>query len=200
MVDTLRVRKRARTRRALADAALNLFERQGFANTTVDEICERADVSPATFFRYFGDKESVAFPDNLTRLDVARQALEAAAGRPVARLRAACHALAEHDIADRELLARRARLIADDEALARRAAYEEGRMRTLATRAMVDVLGDASPRDHGELRLHLLVSAALTAADYAWHAWLEAGARGDLHAEIDRAFDVLEACSRPARR
>ncbi|MFE6863145.1 TetR/AcrR family transcriptional regulator [Nocardia sp. NPDC057668] len=56
----LRERKRIRTRRALADAALTLFTEKGFAATTVEELVEAAEVSRSTFFRQFPTKEAVA--------------------------------------------------------------------------------------------------------------------------------------------
>jgi AcrR family transcriptional regulator len=51
----------ARSREALIDAALALFARDGFDQTTTERITERAGVSPRTFFRYFPTKESVVF-------------------------------------------------------------------------------------------------------------------------------------------
>ena len=59
----LRERKRVRTRRAIADAALKLFLRHGFAETTIPQIAEAADVSPRTVSLYFPHKEELAFPD-----------------------------------------------------------------------------------------------------------------------------------------
>src|SRR6266511_4061622 len=63
----LRERKKARTRAAIREHAMRLFRAQGFAETTVDQVAEAADVSPSTFFRYFPNTEAVILQDEYTR-------------------------------------------------------------------------------------------------------------------------------------
>ena len=54
----LRERKKLRTRRALAEAALRLFTEKSFDKTTLEQVAEEAEVSKSTFFRFFPAKEA----------------------------------------------------------------------------------------------------------------------------------------------
>lgn len=45
----------------LQRAAIELFAQQGFSETTVPQIAERAGVTTRTFFRHFADKREVLF-------------------------------------------------------------------------------------------------------------------------------------------
>ena len=76
----LRERKKMRTRATLIDAAAELCLRQGYDNTTVDQIAAAAEVSPRTFSRYFPTKVSVvaAITDELDELIA--EAMEALPG------------------------------------------------------------------------------------------------------------------------
>jgi AcrR family transcriptional regulator len=75
---SLRDRKRARTRQALIDAATELFERQGYDETTVAEIAAAAEIGTRTFFSYFASKEELLFPESDARV---RATLDAIAAR-----------------------------------------------------------------------------------------------------------------------
>jgi AcrR family transcriptional regulator len=57
---TLRERKKLRTRQALIDTAVTLFDERGFDGTPLDALLEQVEVSRRTFFRNFHSKEDVA--------------------------------------------------------------------------------------------------------------------------------------------
>ena len=54
-----RQRRSAETRERLFRAALDLFAKKGFAETTVEDITEAADVGKGTFFNYFPSKDHI---------------------------------------------------------------------------------------------------------------------------------------------
>src|SRR5215471_6439255 len=54
-----RVRRSAELRERIFRAALELFARQGFAETTVEDITNAADVGKGTFFNYFPSKDHI---------------------------------------------------------------------------------------------------------------------------------------------
>ncbi len=62
---SLRERKKAKTRAAIREHAMRLFEEQGYPATTIDQIADAAEVSPSTFFRYFPTKEDVVLVDDV---------------------------------------------------------------------------------------------------------------------------------------
>ena len=87
----LRERKKQWTREQLIDAAVELCLKQGYENTTVDQIAAAADVSTRTFSRYFPTKDAVVMSllDKLN--DVAAEEL-AALPPEVGPLEAMCRA------------------------------------------------------------------------------------------------------------
>ena len=54
-----RERKKAATRKSLADAALRLFLDRGYDQVSIRDIAEAADVSTTTLFKHFPSKEAL---------------------------------------------------------------------------------------------------------------------------------------------
>jgi AcrR family transcriptional regulator len=89
----LRERKKAKTRVAIQEHALRLFQEQGYAATSVEQIAAAAEVSPSTFFRYFPTKEDVVLYDALDPLIFAAFRAQPPDLRPIQAVRAAFHAV-----------------------------------------------------------------------------------------------------------
>ena len=60
----------------LREAAMELYVKRGFEQTTVTEIAERAGLTARTFFRYFADKREVLFAGSASLQESLVAALE----------------------------------------------------------------------------------------------------------------------------
>ena len=56
---TLQVRKQQLVRGAIYEAAIDLFGKKGFDQTTVEEVAQAAGVSRRSFFRYYPTKDDL---------------------------------------------------------------------------------------------------------------------------------------------
>lgn len=187
-VADLRQRKKEQTRRAIAEAALDLFETRGFDETTVDDIAAAANVSPRTFFRYFASKDEAVFD----RADEAREAFRTLlAARPadepmLVSLREIGQALLTDEFVDGRRLRRVLGLVAQERALRGRSdALLDGIEAELTTWA-AERLGVPAT----DLRPRLVAAAVLTARRVATDTWLESPG-DDLADHITRAIDLL---------
>ena len=59
-----RERKKAATRKAISNAATELFLERGFDHVSIREVAEKADVSPTTVFAHFPQKEALIFDED----------------------------------------------------------------------------------------------------------------------------------------
>ena len=59
MPDNRRERKKEQTRSKIIAVAIQLFRKEGFSETAIDDILAQADVSRGTLYNYFPDKDSI---------------------------------------------------------------------------------------------------------------------------------------------
>ncbi len=189
----LRERKRLRTRRALADAALRLFTEKGFAATTVEELVDAAEVSRSTFFRAFPTKEAVAveaetelwtgYLDALTTHDLTGPVL--AALRDI--LSGAVAELPD-DWDDRYVATRK--LVLTAPSLLGHVDYTRSGVETHVAQWISDKidLPDSDPRPRV---LAELATRAWSSAGRGWVAAGASGGRADLLERLRQAFAVI---------
>ncbi|WP_432565404.1 TetR/AcrR family transcriptional regulator [Kineococcus sp. SYSU DK003] len=158
------------SRDRLQQAAVELFAEQGYEQTTVAQIAERAGVTERTFFRTFADKREVLFAgsEQLEALIV-----DAVAGSPATDpvdvaadgLDAAAQFFPEDR---RPYVQARQELVVANPALAER---EQLKMVTLAS----SVARALRERGVGEPAARLLAHSAITVFQVAFETWVRAG-------------------------
>jgi AcrR family transcriptional regulator len=176
--------KRQRTQARILDRALDLFERQGFEDTTVAQIAAAAGVTEMTFFRYFRAKELLLLDDPYDPLIAAAVADQPTTFDPLTRtvrgIRQAWHQLSEPE---GDLVRRRVRVVAGSSAL-RAASWRNNA-------ATEQLIVDQLVRDGTDpLRAHAAAGAALAAIMAALFEWSR---RDDttLAAAVGIALDTL---------
>jgi AcrR family transcriptional regulator len=185
-----RERKKAQTRQALIDAAWDLFQEQGYAETTIEHITERVDVSSRTFFRYFPSKEAVVFADD-EGADKSQLLADALGDRPADEpvLESIRHAL--HTLVD-ELETDPGRALLVGQMCRENPSLDEYR-HGAAGQQTEDVFLDFLRSRLDDPMAPVVISSALKGAmGAAWDYWVESGQELDMGKLLDQAIDALE--------
>lgn len=187
----LRERKKRETRRALNLAALDLVEEKGFAAVTTEEIAARAGVSARTFFNYFPSKEAAVIGTTAEELEsYAEQLEEVTDGEtPLESLRRILAGMLAPASVDRELRAKRRRILLGEPSLAPALVGNNIRIENALTAALERRLGLAP----GESLQPRVTVAVAIAAVRACIEHQQAGGGGRLERNIDAAFDFIGA-------
>ncbi len=187
MGETRRDRKKERTRRDIAGAALALMARDGFEATTMAAIADAADVSRRTVFRYFSDKEEVVFADDASHTQVLLDAVDdAPPGTPsLDVVRRAGHALAVEFGREADDVVRWREVVAAEPALQARYLVKQRRWEDLITERLVARRPDpAAP---------LVAKIGIACMQAAFDAWIADPSGPSLGDRLDAAFDALPA-------
>lgn len=187
----LRSRQKRQARRELIDAALALGTARGFHDVTVDEICEQADISPRTFFRYFGTKEALLSAPFLDLSDQILAALQAAPTELDAwrSLRAATAAGCQWIAADPTQFLLAGAISARDPSLRSQSSVQLLQREPVIIDAVARRLPAGAPPG-AAMMLAGLVAVALRAA---FSTWIDQDGRPCLADLVAGRFDALEA-------
>ncbi|MFF5028358.1 TetR/AcrR family transcriptional regulator [Streptomyces collinus] len=185
----LRERKKIRTREAIRTAAYALVGEHGYDATTIDQIAERAEVSPSTVFRYFPTKEDIVLTDEFDPV-----VLEEIRQRPAEEpwpdtLRYVMRrAVRLGACEDPEVARLRARLTVQVPAV--RSRMRESMSAT--GRMLCAAVAERTGRDPDGLEVRVYAMSLIGGLMETSMYWAENGCRDDLTALIDRTLDVLE--------
>jgi AcrR family transcriptional regulator len=174
-----------RSRERLIEAAFALFEERGYEQTTVDDIAERAGVGRTTFFRMFGTKEEVIFPDHDAMLRAIAERLAGASQQTaLVAVSEAIRLVLRHYVAEGDLALSRYRLTRTVPALRDRENAGVRQYHNVLYRFLHDWLGGDPDT---ALRAELMAAAVVTTHNHVLRRWLR-GETDRPEAEFDAAM------------
>ena len=183
-----RGRPASTSRQELSRLALGLFARQGYEETTVDEIASAAGISRRTFFRYFDAKPDAVWGEFDAELErLAARLAEAPVDEPMLEvLRRSVMATNRFGAGELDELRIRMSLIGSVPDLVAHSAVRYEAWCDVVARFAAARLGC----DPGDLAAQTVARAALGAAMAAFSSWARTGG-DDLVDQVDRAFRLL---------
>jgi len=174
------------SKKRLQHAAMELFEEQGFDDTSVVQIAERAGVTTRTFFRYFSDKQEVLFVDaDQLYASLIHELLEAAdVTQPLLAVTQTLTGFDWESLGSREALRRRETLIASNPGLLERELIKQQQMARGLTEALQHRGIDA---DTAELATQI----GIESFRLAYRRWLEAADSVELATVAQSVMSLL---------
>jgi AcrR family transcriptional regulator len=174
----------ARTR--IEAAALDLFEQQGYAATTIEAIATSAGVARRTFFLHFPSKDAVVFLHHEELSTRVAAFLDASVDTPaVPTMCEAVRMVFAHYVEEPEIALRRYRLVKDvPELRAREIAWVQ-RYRVLFARFLHSRLDE---RPHGPLEAETMAGSFAAVHNHMLRRWLKDDLGPDPMAEFDEAL------------
>ncbi|MEU2617189.1 TetR family transcriptional regulator [Streptomyces sp. NPDC007157] len=185
----LRERKKIKTREAIREAMYALVEEQGYEATTIEQIAERAEVSPSTVFRYFPTKEDIVLTDEYDPL-----ILEELRARPADEpwpesLRHVMHRAVALGMKDAHSVSRlRTRLMVEVPAVRSRmmeSMSETGRL-------LCQAIGERTGRDPHSLEVRVYAMSIVGGLMETSMYWAEQDHEPEFKDLVDRALNVIE--------
>jgi len=185
----LRERKKQKTRESIQRTALRLFEKQGYEETTIEQIAAAVEISPSTFFNYFPTKEDVVLYDAYDPMAI-RLFLERPRDEPlIVGIRQVLEELASGFERDKRLILARGRLIMDVPELRGRMWDEVQRTQSMLAQLLAERTGRRPDDFEVRVTTRVLIGAILEAT----LEWMRTNGRQGLVQLVIKALDVLES-------
>jgi AcrR family transcriptional regulator len=174
-------------RMRMAAAARDLFASQGYENTTVEAIAERAGVARRTFFRHFRSKDDAIFPDH-GRIEALTAAHLAALPDlpPLTAVASGVRMVFRTYVDDPVVSVERYRLTQSFPALRDREIAGVSQYTRLFGHYLRTRFGDTS---HAALRAEVVASAYVAAHNQVLREWLRGAGEGDPIPALNTAFE-----------
>jgi AcrR family transcriptional regulator len=198
----LRERKRADTRARLESAAVGLVVKNGIEHTTIDAICEAADVSPRTFFNYFESKEDAILgivEANVTDEDVVSVRESHPGGDVVELTIRLMFRVLNPSIASSKLFTPRMKIVKAHPDLLGRMANQMQRMSEQLTATILPVLRESPGFSHAreddrelQLSAQVILSLCSGAARAVVQQWAADGNQTPIEAVEERAIQLAK--------
>ncbi|MEU9439517.1 TetR family transcriptional regulator [Streptomyces sp. NPDC048304] len=186
---SLRERKKIKTREAIRAATYGLIREQGYDATTIEQIAERAEVSPSTVFRYFPTKEDIVLTDEYDPLMVEELRARPADEPLIDSLRHVMHVALDASLAEEpEVVRMRTHLGVQVPAVRSRMFESMSQTGTL----LREVLGERTGLDPRSLEVRVYAMSLIGGLMEVSMYWAENDFQGDLRDHVNRALDVLE--------
>ncbi|MFD7134232.1 TetR/AcrR family transcriptional regulator [Streptomyces sp. NPDC059894] len=185
----LRERKKIKTREAIRAATYALVEEQGYDATTIEQIADRAEVSPSTVFRYFPTKEDIVLTDEYDPV-----LLEEVRSRPADEpwpdtIRTVLREAVRTGVdADLEVARLRTRLMVEVPAVRSRMMESM----SVTGRMLCTAIGERTGRDPDSLEVRVYAMALIGGLMETSLYWAEKGHQDDFTALVDRTLLVLQ--------
>ncbi|MCY6413022.1 TetR family transcriptional regulator [Acinetobacter sp. VNH17] len=189
-IPNLREQQKAAIRKDLIIKGVELFLKQGFVNTTVDQIVEPLGIAKRTFFRYFSTKEDLLFAWQIEKVPELVQELN---NRPSDETpyTAVCNTLASlltrYDqnpklaLAFMALTKETSSLIGKE--YEKRIIWEQG--------LAVALIKREGEKQMPPLKARIIVGTVMSAWTAALDEWFESGGQADLRPIVKKAFAMI---------
>lgn len=178
----------ATDREQIAQAAFRLFAARGYDATSVDDIAAEAGVSRSTFFRTYGTKEAVVFPDHDTLLQRVEEHLSTSVdASALTAVTDAVKVVLMHYVAEGSRAQDRYRLTSTVPTLRERELSSGARYQRLF-RSYLSSWGDGS--EASELRAELMAAAVVAAHNRVLRQWLR-GQSQNPQRDVEKALSTV---------